>query len=468
MLQLLAIAASGLGAAVFFTSFKRRPLMVLTLAWVYIGFSGAIASSLSETAIGPALQWADEVLLVAAFISTLLIRRFRLLRNPLGVTAAIAAVLYGSAGVLSGLMQGVAAAPLLIGTFLGMKFWLCLVIALAVTGNVTDEELSDGRRRFYQAVSSLVLIGLGTGAVNLLAPGPFLDRLGFEPSPYLYRFGYPSVQAFFDHPGWYGSFMTFAALLFFSKFSVTGRRSAGGWSGAALAGALASWRLKTLLAASAGVIGIMLGSSRRASSRALRSIIPAAAVLAMSLGGLLQGLITTQITTYLSADGDSNRQQLYRAGFSIAADEFPLGGGFGRFGSATSTQYYSPLYDRYGLSSTYGLSRESNLTAQDTAWASIIGETGVLGTGAFVFALAFIGRALRRSARKGKGYRQGFATAGFCLVAVAVLDGLALPVFSNSFYSLSVALVVGLGSVSQGRPAAPLRVDAFQPAERTH
>ena len=84
------------------------------------------------------------------------------------------------------------------------------------------------------------------------------------------------------------------------------------------------------------------------------------------------------------------RGYLYTTGYKIAKDYFPLGTGFGTFGSYISRKFYSPLYYEYGLSSIWGLSPSMPSYIADTYWAMIMGETGFLGVILLVLVLYFI------------------------------------------------------------------------------
>ncbi|MFH0926567.1 MAG: hypothetical protein V1872_13215, partial [bacterium] len=87
---------------------------------------------------------------------------------------------------------------------------------------------------------------------------------------------------------------------------------------------------------------------------------------------------------YLQYFGDlysmkTARNALYWTGLSIMKENFPLGEGFGRFGGFISYKYYSPVFEKYGIHSVYGLSTKKGNFISDTFWPMIIGEGGLLG-----------------------------------------------------------------------------------------
>ena len=64
----------------------------------------------------------------------------------------------------------------------------------------------------------------------------------------------------------------------------------------------------------------------------------------------------------------------------IANDHFPLGGGFSTFASHYSDVYYSPLYEKYNISTVYGLSENAPVSLiADAFWAMILGQFGYIG-----------------------------------------------------------------------------------------
>lgn len=82
---------------------------------------------------------------------------------------------------------------------------------------------------------------------------------------------------------------------------------------------------------------------------------------------------------FSSIQSDSARYQLLVKSLQIANDHFPFGSGFATYGSYYSVVHYSLLYERYGLSTVFGLSREYSVFASDSFWPMILGQFGWLG-----------------------------------------------------------------------------------------
>lgn len=74
-----------------------------------------------------------------------------------------------------------------------------------------------------------------------------------------------------------------------------------------------------------------------------------------------------------------SRAIMLRTSIEVAKDCFPVGSGFGTFGTDMSRQYYSKLYKVYGISKEYGLSEDFSAFVTDSMFPAIIGETGFIG-----------------------------------------------------------------------------------------
>ncbi len=121
------------------------------------------------------------------------------------------------------------------------------------------------------------------------------------------------------------------------------------------------------------------------------------------------------------------RGYLYTAGYKIAKDYFPLGTGFGTFGSYMSREFYSPLYYEYGLSSVWGLSPSMPSYIADTYWAMIIGETGFIGVVLLILVLYFI---FVQFLKGYNDYKSKIITFG--LICYTVVTSIAEPIYSSN------------------------------------
>lgn len=90
---------------------------------------------------------------------------------------------------------------------------------------------------------------------------------------------------------------------------------------------------------------------------------------------------------FISLRETSARSQLLIKSIRIACDHFPLGAGFGTYGSYYSAIHYSPLYYKYGLNNVHGLSREFGSFICDSFWPMILAQFGVFGFVLYIYAI---------------------------------------------------------------------------------
>ena len=92
---------------------------------------------------------------------------------------------------------------------------------------------------------------------------------------------------------------------------------------------------------------------------------------------------------YIEIDG-SARKVLNETSVKIAKDYFPIGTGFGTFGSYYSAKEYSPIYALYGIDNVYGLTVDRSNFVSDTFWPMIIGQFGIIGTISYIIIIFII------------------------------------------------------------------------------
>lgn len=87
-----------------------------------------------------------------------------------------------------------------------------------------------------------------------------------------------------------------------------------------------------------------------------------------------------QIEKYFG-DENTPRAMLLAFGFVTANKYFPLGAGFGAYGSNMARVHYSPLYDQYGFTHMYGMGEDTEEVSflNDNFWPMIMGQYGWFG-----------------------------------------------------------------------------------------
>lgn len=86
-----------------------------------------------------------------------------------------------------------------------------------------------------------------------------------------------------------------------------------------------------------------------------------------------------QIRNYFSTSSITPRGILFRDGFKIMFEHFPLGTGFSTFGSDQAFKVYSPLYYQLGYENIWGLSSYTGFFLHDTFWPMIAAQFGIIG-----------------------------------------------------------------------------------------
>lgn len=105
-----------------------------------------------------------------------------------------------------------------------------------------------------------------------------------------------------------------------------------------------------------------------------------------------------KIYYYFANDKTARYNLLYYGWFTLKRC-FPLGAGFGTYGSAVASKYYSPLYKEYGFNNIYGLAEENSMFANDGLWGELFGQFGFFGTFIFVLIFATIFKSLLKKSK---------------------------------------------------------------------
>jgi hypothetical protein len=322
-----------------------------------------------------------------------------------------------------------------------------------------------------------VVVAVPAVAIEAFGQAAFQQALGL-PDYVRPRGTLPSIKSIFTHPAVFAWFMSFLALYTLIGYVHLRRR----WLLAL--GFLFS--VATFMAARRRVISAALGSllatfawSVRRPSRLMeetRRWVPVFAVTALVVVAFIPGLLGLYQRTVdrLDPGTDSGeipgevvddeapgtapaRIALYQGAVAIARDNFPLGGGMGRYASWMSRVEYSPLYEEYDLSDIRGLREDASMFATDTFWPMILGETGVLGTVGYVAFLSGIGLAIWRAGRADLDpFARTFIVGALAVLLAAGIESLAAPMFTSPARSYLLFAALG-GSLAFARSVASAR-----------
>jgi hypothetical protein len=356
-------------------------------------------------------------------------------------------VVFAVFGLVGGFVAGAAASTVLVGGFLLCKGWL---FGWAVAQVDWAERHLHTAARFGAGV---VVVSLVAVVANLAAPGPWSALLATGAKVDV-RFGLPSLIGPFVHPLDLGAVMAAAAVALVAWRATVGRSA---FTFVLVVGTCAATLLSFRRTAISGLLVVL--TWLRLQLRDMRVLLVAAValpVLAVVLAGPLTTVVGLTYNDYVVGGDSAARTVLTRDAATLAVDRFPLGAGFGRFGSETASTTYSPEYVTRNYPAIYGLGTTAK-TGQflvDTEWPALIGETGLLGAAAFLAGLVAVYRRARAFWRAdGPPLLRwvGLTTAG--LVVVSLVESVATVVFTGPpAYGPLFALAGVLAAVSDRAP----------------
>lgn len=432
---LLVAGAAGLAALVaLFWRYPRTGLLATVVGAMLVTQLGALG------AVGGALD--EGMILVGAVVLT--VRRLVREGSVVWLPGTVWFVAFGVAGLLSSLQHQVPTTLWLQGGFLLLK--AVLVGHAAAQLHWDDRHLAT----IVRAGTVLAVFLVVTGVLNLAAPGPW-TALVARSSPEMHG-PLPAVLGPFRFPAAYGRLAVILAAATLT-YQLVVRASVRGYVLAvALSGlSLLTFRVKSFVGLVVATAGLVLRTGHRTAVRLALVALPAVLLL---VGPSAWAYVKADLDLYYGG-GYSARSLLTAGGLLLAERDFPLGAGFGRYGSATASEHYSPEYVALGFEHLWGLGREPGWGAflLDTQWPALLGETGWLGTLFYAAGVVAVVVALvRRVAPDETRLTRWLRISGICCVVLVMLDSVGAAVLSSP--PSYVLLYVAPGII------ASMRVDA--------
>ena len=392
---------------------SARPAVRAEVVWAVVGAIVAAALVIASLYIAPAVLGATIAGLVCVYLAAFLPKAFALvavtvivlsnvLQNTVGTVASSADEAVIALSVIAFCTRRLVTERRLV--LLPGTFWFLGFFAFGVASTIAQHA------SYSTMVESAILIAKGllfafalaqlrwtqrdirilvvagivaiammalTGLLNLVFPAfwsSLVARGSGGVGPHVA--GIPVLQGLFQHPAAFGRFCSVLAVAAVSYACVV-RTSIGNMIMIGVAGFLAmlTFEVKSIvgLIVSAGLIVVRF--SRPVLLFAALCIGPVIAAVAIPpLSALIGGAIETYILQ------DSARSTLTLGSLHVASTHFPLGAGFGRYGSYPAGVSYSPEYYALGFDHVYGLGPgDKGMFLNDTQWPAIVGESGWLG-----------------------------------------------------------------------------------------
>jgi hypothetical protein len=416
--------------------YLRDPISALIGLWLIVVFNAPISAAVGyNSSAGEAIRQSDEVLILLflALTAWQTLRTNTRVSNLWFVLPGIGVALFGLIGAA---LHDVPSTVIGVGTWLGLKFWIMIGITLMLPWK------RDDLRRVYTVLTRVGIFVAVLGLADYLTHAAVSRALGTS----IYHFSSESfrgeaVHSIFPHPGEYSVFMSLLFAFSFARFA-SKRMMSDLMLALLFAGSIMlSLRLKGFLSLAA-VMLIIAVFQALTNHRGAIAVLLVGGLLLVGIFSLEGNVITKQLSTYTSSETTA-RARLYTAGERIAADNFPLGAGFGRFASYASRLYYSPVYKQYELNSDWGLSRTYPQFIDDTSWPSVIGETGYGGFVAYLIGITLIVLAVIRRLRMAPTAMQWAPLAALCAMAAFLVDSLGDPALFDWVAIATLTMMLG-------------------------
>lgn len=327
-------------------------------------------------------------------------------------------------GTLSGLVADVAPRTTLAGAFLALKG---ILIGWAFSRFPWTDKALPTALRAIQVLATLIILSAIT---NSLVPGPWASVLSIDGGVST-RYGLTALTGLFVHP----FDLAFAASSATIAILAIRPHAQGSLLSNLLILSLIVVTISTVRRKD--VIGLLLALMVIAILRQMKRplIIGSLGIVATMAAWptALAMIVDDLATAYLGEGSREARTVLTEGALQVANTYFPLGAGFGMYGSREAAANYSPLYEELGFPRVAGLRpRGDGSFLTDTSWPAVIGEAGWIGAACFALGLLLLFTTGVIWSRQGAS--PPLSSTGTALAALVVLVGiesLGAPVFTS-------------------------------------
>lgn len=414
-------------------------------ALVMVALLGITFSRTIERASGlPAATYIDEALIVACIVF-LVGGRLVDGKMPRGIPGGKSFVAFIVVGILSSLVTEVGFGLMAQGAFLAGK---ALLLAWAVAQ--VDWAPDDLRRGCKALVPVVVLLLIGS-LINLAIPQAWANI--FQTLSYVdYRLGgLPSIISFTPHPLDLGALMLFSAVAIAAYRSQVKKTAMNGWLLVGTIGAGVLTFRRAIMGAMAATLG--MEKIREKGIIAVVAGMLLVPIIATVVWDAIVELASTAYVDYVENADRAARTILTFDSFDVAADYFPFGAGFARYGSYLAAANYSPEYVSRGYPGVYGMGPlPGGRFLTDTQWPAIVGETGFIGAAFFAVGLLLVGKHLWDLRRCEDAMYRWVGVTGMGMVGGLVIMSATSPAFTASTFFAPVFCLVGVAATIP-RPA---------------
>lgn len=318
------------------------------------------------------VNYGDEAGVLLLFILTI----FRKLLNKEkfnGTPIDLLLILIIVIGLIGSIFGGfVSTFITILGLFLFMKGILLFYIFANIPFN------NDDIRLYFRGFLVVGIIISVYGLLGMISPGVFLSRIGIP--WYSVRWGIPAAQSVFGHPGSFSAFMGVLACFAVSTALVKKDAKSIFLTVFFVIFMIFAFRRTTPIGfvVALGIVFMRNIPFLKYSKSVKKNVVMVLVGIILLFSSLMIKMYQSVYVAYFQS-GETARSVLWKTGFKVAQDHFPLGTGFGTFGSGIVNFSYSPLYYQYHLNNIEGLSPGMYAFITDSFWPHIAAELGNIG-----------------------------------------------------------------------------------------
>lgn len=318
-------------------------------------------------------------------------------------------------------------------SFLAIKCFL-LIIDISIIG------LNEKTKRIsIDVLNSIGILNVLVGLFNFVFPSIYSKICPF--AIVTYRFGFVSITSLFYHTGRFGWFMLFLSIMNYVLYR--SNKNSKNKKLFVLFGifSLLSFRTKVILS----ILTILIVNVTLSKKIELKKIVTASCFVLLIVA-LFHNVILNAYYLYFDDNQStvSARQSISKNSYKIVEDYFPLGVGFGQYGSFYAKKYYSEYYYKYNMTNIYGLSPNDAFFATDNFWGCILGETGFLGTTFYILFLIYVFLLLKHNLKFDATFKSSEIYFGILVLIQSIAESSGEQSFNSPPQYIFLAITVGI------------------------
>lgn len=328
---------------------------------------------------------------------------------------------------------------LIMSSFLAIKFWILVfsIQNIKINGKT--------KKTIIKAILFVEKIAIVLAILNIFFPNIYYSLFTFE-EKYI-RFGMQSITSCFNHPATYGWFMLVCAFIHLSKYQEENTKKEKKYVVLLVVLSVLSLRTKILITIILSILFYVIFINKNNIKKLLKNITIALAFSIIIFFSFKEIILNTYNIYFKSEQGISAREALSIGSKKIIKDYFPLGVGFGKYGTWYASQQYSEYYYKYEMNKIYGLSPEESKYSTDTFWPAIMGETGIIGTTIYIVMIIYCLKNIIQNYKENRTKTNEYAQFNFVAIFIflqTIIESSGEASFNTSPKYVITALFVGI------------------------